>query len=118
LKLSIEKRHDSRYFCSDNRGEAPRAEDVVLEILKTIQNSIGALDRKVEASVAALDHKVTRQHAILTQDVRMIRAAIHDIGETRVTEGEIVALHEDVNRVQQGRDELTTRVEMLEGPRD
>jgi ubiquinone biosynthesis protein UbiJ len=82
------------------------ANDVVLEILKTLQRSI-----------AALDHKVTRQHAILTQDVRMIRAAIHDMGETRVTEGEIVALHEDVNRVQQGLDELATRVESLEGQR-
>lgn len=82
-------------------------DDVVLKILKKIQESI-----------STLDHKVTRQHTILTQDVRMIRGAIHDMGETRVTEGEIVALHEDVNRVQQGLDNLATRVEMLEGQRD
>jgi hypothetical protein len=85
-----------------------------LEILKALQRSIATLDHKV----ATLDHKVTKQHAILTQDVRMIRAAIHDMGETRVTEGEMVALHEDVNRVQQGLDELATRVGILESQGD
>jgi ubiquinone biosynthesis protein UbiJ len=55
---------------------------------------------------------------MLTQDVRMIRAVIHDMGETRVTEGEIVALHEDINRVQRGLNELATRVEILEGQRN
>jgi ubiquinone biosynthesis protein UbiJ len=94
------------------------ADDAVLRILQTIQASIVALDRKVQASIAAVDEKVTRHHVILTQDVRMIRAAIHDMGETRVTEGEIAALHEDVNRVQQCVDDLVTRVETLESPRD
>jgi ubiquinone biosynthesis protein UbiJ len=75
------------------------------------------LDRKIDAldhKVDALDHKVTTQHAILTQDVRMIRSTIHDMGKTRVTEGEIVALHEDVNRVQQRLENIAMRVEMLE----
>jgi ubiquinone biosynthesis protein UbiJ len=93
-------------------------DDAVLKILQTTQSSIVALERKVEASIAAFDHKVTKQHSILTQDVRMIRAAIHDMGETRVTEGEMAVLHEDVNRVQQGLDELATRVEILEGQRN
>ncbi len=83
------------------------ADEVVFEILKGIQRAISVLDQKV-----------TRQHAVLTQDIRMIRAAIHDMGETRVTEGEIVALHEDVNRVQQRVDDLVTRVEMLESQHD
>ena len=75
------------------------ADDAMLKILQTIQASIVALDRKVQASIAAMDQKVTRQHVILAQDVRMIRTAIHDMGETRVTEREIAVLHEDVNRV-------------------
>jgi ubiquinone biosynthesis protein UbiJ len=86
------------------------AGDVVLEILKGIQDSIVDLDRKIDA----VDGKVTRHRVILTLDTRMIRSAIHEMGETHVTEGEITALHEDVNRVQQGLDDLVTRVEMLE----
>jgi ubiquinone biosynthesis protein UbiJ len=73
------------------------AGDVALEFLKMLQQSI-----------AALDHKITKQRAILTQDVRMI---------LDVTEREMAALHEDVNRVQQSLDELATRGEILEGQR-
>ena len=53
------------------------ADDAVLQILQTILDSLAALDRRIEA----VDQKVTRQHAILTQDVRMIRAAIHDAAQ-------------------------------------
>jgi hypothetical protein len=91
------------------------ADDAVIEILKGIQASIVALENKTQASIDALDRKVTRQHAMVTQDIRMIRTAVHDMGKTRVTEGEIIALHEDVNRMQHGLDVLTTRVELLEG---
>jgi hypothetical protein len=90
------------------------ADDALPQILQMIQASIVALDHKLETSIAALDHKVTTQHTILAQDIRMIRAAIHDMAETRVTEGEIVALHEDVNRVQQGLADLALRVNILE----
>jgi hypothetical protein len=48
----------------------------------------------------------------------MIRAAIHDIGETRVTEGEVEVLHEDLTRVQQSLDDLTAGAEGLEAQRD
>jgi hypothetical protein len=44
----------------------------------------------------------------------MIRATIHDMGETRVTEGEITVLHEDVNRVAERMRDLEVRVEQLE----
>lgn len=97
------------------------ADDALPEILRAIQESIVALGYVVEAldnKFEALDNKVTRQHAVLTQDVRMIRTAIHDMGKTRVTEGEIVALHEDVNRVQQRLEDLAMRVEILEGQTD
>ena len=75
-----------------------------------------ALDRKV----TTLDHKVSgqgRDLAVVMQDVRMIRAAIHDMGETRVTEGQVTVLHEDVNRVQHRLTDLEARVEELEDRR-
>jgi hypothetical protein len=73
--------------------------------------------RRIQANLAGLDRRVTAQLNVLQQDVRMIRAAIHDMGNTRVTEGEGEVIHEDVNRVQQGLADLTTRVEELEGRR-
>ncbi len=45
----------------------------------------------------------------------MIRATIHDMGETRVTEGEITVLHQDVNRVAERIQDVEIRVEKLEG---
>jgi hypothetical protein len=48
------------------------------------------------------------------QDTRMIRATFADIGETRVTAGEVAALHEDFNRVQNRMRDLEVRVEQLE----
>ena len=128
MKLSVDERCDWRYvFPARNGGESSMADDAVLNILQTILESLAAVDRRIEAverrieavdrKVEAVDLKVTRQHAILTQDVRMVRAAIHDMCETHVTKGEVAVLHEDVNRVQQGLDDLAMRVELLEGQR-
>jgi hypothetical protein len=50
---------------------------------------------------------LTGQLDVLQQDVRMVRAVTHDMGETRVIEGEVEVLHEDVSRVQQGLAEPT-----------
>lgn len=72
-----------------------------------------ALDDRAQVSIRTLDQKFTRRE-ILAQDVRMIRATIHDTGKTRVSVGEIEALHEDVNRVQQGLAGLMSRVGLLE----
>ena len=85
------------------------ADDIVVPILRTIQADLAALNRKVSAQ--------GRDLSDVKQDVRMIRAAIHDMGETRVTEGEITVLHEDVNRVQQRLQDLELRVEELEDHR-
>jgi hypothetical protein len=81
----VERPWSSQYVSPDTRGEGMMVDDAVLKILQVIQSFITALDRRVQA----LDEKVTRQHAILSQDIRMIRAAIHDMSETRVTKGEI-----------------------------
>jgi hypothetical protein len=110
LKPSIENDRSSCYVPLFNKGEGLMAEDAVLQILMTIQASIAALDNKV----AALDSKVDRHFAVVTQDIRLIRGGIHDMVKTRVTTGEVDALHEDVNRVQQRIDALGMRVEILE----
>ena len=51
---------------------------------------------------------------ILLQEVREIRAAVNDIERTRVSAGEIEALHYDVTRMQRGLSDLTARVEVIE----
>jgi chromosome segregation ATPase len=84
-------------------------DDIVVPILRTIQADLAALNRKVSAQGHDLSD--------VKQNVRMIRAAIRDMGETRVTEGEITVLHEDVNRVQQRLQDLELRVEELEDHR-
>lgn len=81
----------------------------MVPILRTIQADLAALNRKVSTQ--------GRDLSDVKQDVRMIRAAIHDMGETRVTEGEITVLHEDINRVQQRLQDLELRVEELEDRR-
>jgi hypothetical protein len=96
------------------RGDGVMADDAVMEILKRIQASIVALDEKTQASLAALDKKFTTQYTILAQDARMIRVGIHDMVRTRVTAGEMDALHEDVDRLQQGLADLMARVDVLE----
>ena len=81
-------------------------DDAVMPILRMIQENLAALDRKVSGQ--------GRDLAMVMQDVRMIRAAIHDMGETRVTEGEVTVLHEDVSRVQNRLTDLEVRIEVLE----
>jgi len=68
-------------------------DDAVMPILQNIQANLAALDRKVSSiddKVTALDDKVTtldrkvsaqgRDLVVVMQDVRMIRATIHDMG--------------------------------------
>jgi ubiquinone biosynthesis protein UbiJ len=103
------------------------ADDIVMQILQAIQADLADLGRKVTdldgkviGLVSGLDRKVSDQGRtlnIVKQDVRMIRSTIHDMGKTRVTEGEIVTLHEDVDRMQETVAELVGRVEALEGQR-
>ena len=56
------------------RTELDDAEDIVLEILKNIQADIADLKRAV-ANLPAM----RRDIAVLTQDGRMIRAALNDL---------------------------------------
>ena len=99
------------------------ADDIVMQILQAIQADLADLGGKVsdlDRKVSGLDRKVSDQGRtlnIVKQDVRMIRSTIHDMGKTRVTEGEIVTLHEDVDRMQETVANLVGRVEALEGQR-
>jgi hypothetical protein len=52
------------------------ADDAVTEML-----------RRIQASIAALDRRVTGQLNVLSQDVRMIRSSIHDMGEPESLKG-------------------------------
>jgi ubiquinone biosynthesis protein UbiJ len=102
-------------------------DDAVLPFLQRIQEDLAAVKRQGETNartlddmrinLAVVDRSLTREFEIVKQDVRMIRSTIEDMGETRVTEGEVAVLHEDVNRVQARLANLETRMEELEGRR-
>jgi predicted nucleic acid-binding Zn-ribbon protein len=103
------------------------ADDAVMPILQKIQEDLAAVRRQGESNARALDdlrinlavvdRSLTREFEIVKQDVRMIRSTIEDMGETRVSEGEVTVLHEDVSRVQRRLADLETRVEGLESHR-
>ena len=50
----------------------------------------------------------------LRQDMRMMRAAINDLARTNITAGEVAAMHDDINRVQDKQMELERRIATLE----
>jgi len=103
------------------------AENGVIEILRSIQADIAG----VKADMTGLKHDMAglkadnadakaelRSHSdvlnILLQEVREVRAAVNDIERTRVSAGEIEALHHDVTRMQRGLSDLTVRMERVE----
>ena len=98
-------------------------DDVVVEILRGIQSDMAGL----KADIAGLKMDAVgvktdmRSHSdtlnILLQEVREIRSAVNDIERTRVSVGEIEALHSDVTRMQRGLSDLIARVDMIEGRR-
>jgi hypothetical protein len=108
------------------------SDDAILEILHAIQADVAI----VKADLASVkgDHgrKLdmlqqdtglmrgvlsghTRTLSILLQDVRMVRGATNDFAKESVTPGEVEAMHQDLNRLQQEVSELTARLEILEG---
>jgi hypothetical protein len=75
--------------------------------LTAVKTDIAELRRQGNIHARALD--------ILTQDTRMIRAAVNDIARVDVTAGEVEAMHDDINRLRSEVTELSVRVEVLEG---
>jgi hypothetical protein len=70
--------------------------------------------RRIQASVATLDRKVTAHIAKKKTDLRAIQSALRDMGGTRISEGGVAMLHEDMNRVQQDVADLRDRIDALE----
>jgi len=79
------------------------ADELVLEILKGLQSGMARLQAAVTnmqddlSRVKGTISKLEIGQNILTQDVRMIRAGLADLGLTRVSAGEIEAIHSDIN---------------------
>jgi len=92
--------------------------DLVLEILKDLQRQMSdvragmAVLPRLEATTATL----VRAVAGLQQDVRMIRAAVNDMAHTRVSTGEIEAMHTELDQLRESVQEHETRLYMLEHP--
>jgi polyhydroxyalkanoate synthesis regulator phasin len=81
-------------------------EDIVLEILKRIQSDMAAVKSDM-SNVKQHIAELTIGQNVLVQEGRMIRAALNDLGKTRVSAGEVEAMHTDIN-------ELVHRVTKIE----
>ena len=96
-------------------------ENVVIEILGGIQTDIAGIQTDItglKTDMAELRRQGNihaRALDILSQDTRMIRAAVNDIARVDVTAGEVEAMHDDINRLRTEVTELTVRVDELEG---
>ncbi|MBV8567257.1 MAG: hypothetical protein JO366_11475 [Methylobacteriaceae bacterium] len=79
------------------------ADDLMLQILRGLQGDMAEIRHDVatlKQDLATVKQDVATlkvNNNILVQDGRMIRAALADIGKTRVSAGEIEAMHADIN---------------------
>jgi polyhydroxyalkanoate synthesis regulator phasin len=93
------------------------ADDLVLQILRGLQADMAEMRRDVAAlkqDVAIVKQDVAAlkvNNNILIQDGRMIRAALSDLGKTRVSAGEIEAMHADINGLMERVAALESRVD-------
>jgi ubiquinone biosynthesis protein UbiJ len=83
--------------------------DAALPILRMIQTDLAAVKRQGASHAHLLGELMT--------EVRMVKAAVNDIADLKVSPCEIGALHYDVNRVKQGLADLQARIEELESRR-
>jgi ubiquinone biosynthesis protein UbiJ len=95
--------------CTADYVSGVMADDAVLPILRTIQTDLAAVKRQGASHARLLEELMT--------EVRMVKAAVYDIADLKVSPGEIGALHYDVNRVKQGLADLQARVDELESQR-
>ena len=92
---------------------ADEPDNLVLAMLRRLDTKVDL----ISADMAELRRQVgghTRTLDVLTQDMRMIRAAVNDIAKVDVTSGEVEAMHHDLNRLRQEVSDLTARVELVE----
>jgi len=96
-------------------------DNLVLAMLRRLDTKVDLMGgdlAAVKTDMVELRRQVgihTRTLDILSQDTRMIRAAVNDIAKVDVTAGEVEAMHEDLNRLRHEVSELTVRIEELEG---
>src|SRR5215813_791457 len=96
--------------------QTPMTENVVIEILGGIQTDIAGIQTDItglKTDMAELRRQGNihaRALDILSQDTRMIRAAVNDIARVDVTAGEVEVMHDDINRLRTEVTELTVRV--------
>jgi hypothetical protein len=118
---------------STERGKSPKPDDEKSTYLPPVDwykpktRAISFLDkemltrmteleilRRIHASIATLDRKVTAHIVKKRTDLQVLRSALRDLGGTRVSEGGVAMLHEDMNRVQQDMADLRDRIDALE----
>ncbi len=80
--------------------------DIVIEILKDIQRRMSRLEAEATTT--------SRSIGVLQQDLRMIRSSLKDMARTRVSTGEIEALHFEMNQLRADMQEHETRLHILE----
>jgi ubiquinone biosynthesis protein UbiJ len=84
--------------------------DLTLEDIRTVlQTELAPIRTKLNG--LPLIHRSIGE---IRQELRMVRAAINDIAKTNITSGEVEALHDDVNRLQDRQNELEARLLTLE----
>jgi hypothetical protein len=71
--------------------------DLTLELLRAELAPIHDRLNKVEAYVNGVP-VIGEAIAVLQRDVRLMRAAINDMGKTNITAGEVEAMHTDIDR--------------------
>lgn len=81
----------------------------LLAEIGSLRDEISAIRAHV-SSIPLLGNAI----AVLQRDVRLVRAAINDMGRTNITAGEVLALHEDIDRMQSLQLEIQTRLAAIE----
>jgi outer membrane murein-binding lipoprotein Lpp len=89
-------------------------DNLVLTMLRQLDSKVDRMGTDI-AELRRQGNVHARTLDILSQDTRMIRAAVNDISKVDVTAGEVEVTHEDINRLRSEVTELAVRVDELEG---
>ncbi|MCC6889552.1 MAG: hypothetical protein IT536_13545 [Hyphomicrobiales bacterium] len=96
----------------------------LLAALQRIEQRLDAIDGRFGTIDSRLDGIETRISgfpligeaiSVLQRDIRLVRAAVNDIGKTNITAGEVEAMHTDIDRDLAELRDLAARVASLEG---
>lgn len=89
------------------------------ELLEAIRAELTPIRARLDAIDARVNGLplIGEAIAVLQRDVRLLRAAVNDMGRTNITAGEVEAMHADIDRALAELRELTARVVTLETDR-